>query len=124
MQFTVDLSGVSPAVRDRIVKHVQHEDVAAYHLACIEQAKAKQLLDQSYAGSGRIIGVKEGIGPMTGIMHVGIRNWLAAKYGTRTVYSDPDFMPWIRKKDEAFRGLDGRSKIGVGWTPNLERAVS
>ena len=113
MQFTVNLSGVSPAVRDRVVKNIVHEDVAQYHLACIEQAKMQQMLDQAYAGTGRIIETRPGMGPLTGIMHVGIRNWLAAKYGTKTVYSDPDFMPWIQKKEAAFRGRDGKTKIMV-----------
>lgn len=115
MQFTVDLTGLPLDARQRLVKHVVHEDVAQFQLAQIEQAKLKKLYDSIPPLA------RDGVGPLTGICHIGLKNWLAAKYGHRTVYSDPDFMPWLQKKHDEFRGRDVRTKIMTGWDGKLAK---
>ncbi len=110
MQFTVDLTGLPLHMRERVVKHVVHEDVAQFQLALVEQARLKKLYDEAPVLN------RDGIGPLSAICHVGLKNWLAAKFGQRTVYSDPDFMPWLQKKHEEFRGKDVRTKIQIGYT--------
>lgn len=120
MQLTCDLSGLPPAVREKVIRNVQHEDAAQFALAQVEQARMAKFVRES-AVTGAL---KEGCGPMTGIIHQGIKNYLAALHGHKTVYQDPDFMKWLQRNHEEFRGMDVRQKIGVGWTPNLKKAAS
>ena len=116
MQLTVDLSKVHPEVRQRIIQNCEREDLAQQAVAWAEQARMAQFYrDAMIPGA-----VKPGVGPLQSIMHVALKNLLAAHYGHETVWQDPDFMKFILKKHEEFRVPEVRTKISAGWTPGME----
>lgn len=112
MQLTCDLSGLHPQVRRRIIQTCEREDCAQQAIAWAEQSRlAKFYQDAAVVGT-----TKSGIGPMTGVIHVALKQLLAAHYGHATVYQDPDFMKFILKKHEAFRVPEVGTRIQSGYT--------
>ncbi len=119
MHLTVDLTNFSRQERESLLRHLQHEDHAAFTVAQVNQARAAQTLRNCMVpGSNR-----DGLGQLKSVIDVGMMNRLAALYGHRTVHSDPDFKPWLLKKHDEFRVPDVRTKISVGWTPEKERGM-
>ena len=118
MILTADLSKLSPAMREAIVKNLQHEDAAQLAIERTEQAKlAKFYRDHIQPGVFR-----EGMGPMHSVVHVGLQQRLAAQYGHEVAWQDPEFRDWLLKHEEAFRVPIVRSKISSGWTPEAGHA--
>lgn len=116
MHITADLSGLPLAVRERVVKSVRHEDAAQYALAQLEQARAAAF----YRGCTSA-GAHGGVGRLTSAVHVGIKHFLAKLHGHAIVHEDPEYLPWLLKHHEEFRVPDGRQRVGIGFTPNLNR---
>ena len=111
MYLTQDLSRLDPALRESMLKQLAHEDRAQFVLAQIEQAKmAKFCRDHVAPGT-----TKDGVGPLRSIIHPGLKNYLAAKYGHATAWRDPDFMKWLTKRFDEFRVPDAGTKVQAGW---------
>jgi hypothetical protein len=114
MKLTVDLSGVRMEARQQFLKDMHREDKARYALGLIEQLKLKQRADElakaKYQGEFRAVAV------------LSEDQWKRAmdRYGTMCL-SDPDFMPWLLKREEGqdMRVRDPGSKIQVGWRATL-----
>lgn len=110
MELTFNLQGVPPRVAQRIIQTVRSEDAAAYALGVIEQRRLKQFYDNN-----AVAGMNTDIGKQTMCMSRG--QWLTAlrQYG-QMCFSDPDFAPWLVKKNEDFRVKDVGTKIQSGYT--------
>lgn len=110
MQLTADLSGLNPETRQRVVRHLAHEDKARYDLGVIEQRRMAQMYQNLPVGS-----FKAELGPAQMILSQD--QWMRAmqKYGERC-WQDPDFTPWLLKKNEDMRVRQSATKIQVGWT--------
>jgi hypothetical protein len=113
MQLTVDLSNLDPRTRDRIVKNAVHEDVAQYQLACIEQARAAQYY-RHFAEAGR---TKDYAGPLKSIIHPYFRNMLSATASSEKelIWSDPEFLRWLMKREDCFRVEECATRVQVGY---------
>lgn len=119
MQLTVDLSQLDPRTRERIVRNAKHEDVAQYHLACLEQAKAAQYYRQ-YAAAGV---TKTDFGPVQMAIHPYFRNQLSATASAQKerVWMDPDFGKWLLNRQDEFRVPIKGTRIQSGWTPQSQK---
>ena len=112
MQFTINLSGVHPEVRNQVIRHVQHEDRARHTLGLIEQARLKKLHD-AMAMPGLL---NTEIGRQTMVLSRDQWGRFMQKYGEKC-WADPDFAPWVLKKSEHadLRVKDVGTKIQVGY---------
>lgn len=109
--LTCNLSQLDPAVRERVLKHLQHEDAAAYALARVEQAK----ISKFYQENVRAGTTKNGIGPLNFVIHPYLRNQLSAEYGP-SIWQDVAFVEWLKKHHDCFRVPEVGTKIQVGYT--------
>ena len=112
MHLTADLSGLKPELRQRVVKHMQHEDMAKHAIAEVQQAEAVK----TYRNLARTGTTKDGFGPLNMIVMPYFRNQLSFQHGGAQVWSDPDFREWVRKrhKDETAIPEVG-TRIQSGW---------
>jgi hypothetical protein len=117
--LTFDLSGLTLEARERVIKHLHHEDAAKLALAQVRQAQIAQFV-RDVVRPGMCTGLLGKIGRMTDCIDPGILQQCAAQFGHETAYQDPEFRPWLRKRYEAVAVPDVRTTVGVGWTPELE----
>ena len=110
MQLTTDLSRLGPETRAAIVKRLQREDQARYAIGVIEQARLKQVQDAAGIGS-----YKSEIGPPQMVMSQDQWQRAMQRYG-QYIFMDPDFVPWLLKKNEDMRVKRIGTKVQVGWT--------
>lgn len=110
MDFTLNLSGLPPRVAQRIIKTVQHEDAAAYAVGRAEQLRLKKWYDNAAT-----TGMNTDIGRQTMVMSRG--QWLMAmrRFG-QLCFADPEFAPWLLKKDDVFRVKDVGTRLQSGYT--------
>lgn len=112
MQLTCNLSNLEPALRERIVKNLQHEDNAAQAVAWANQAKITKFYRDNLN-----IGANGEVGPLLFVMDQTLQQLLCAQYGTLTVGSDPDFAKFIdRKHDKMFSLKAVGTRIQSGYT--------
>jgi hypothetical protein len=111
MQLTCDLSGLAPEVRRQIIHNCEREDLAQQAIAWSEQAR----ITKFYQDAAVVGTTKESVGPMTSVMHIALKQLLAAHYGHQTVYQDPDFMKFIMKKHDCFRVREMPTRIQSGY---------
>lgn len=112
MQLTTDLSGLSPAIRQRIIRRCQHEDKASYDLGVLEQKRMAKLMHEIKG-----VGLYKDLGPQVLHLSPDQHQRLMAKYG-QMIFMDPDFVPWLLKKPmgEDMRSPDVRCKISSGYS--------
>jgi len=113
MQFTVDLTGLNPAVAQGIIKGLHHEDRARHALGLVRQRRMAQLLAHNpHAMTGR--------GELRQNMILDETQWQAFMqvYGQKC-WADPDFGKWVLKQDQHadLRVKDTGTRIQSGWTP-------
>ena len=111
MQLTADLTGLTPAVRQQLIKKLAHEDKARHDLGVIEQRRMAQRYQNLPIGS-----FKAELGPAQMILSQDQWQRAMQKYG-ETCWQDPDFTPWLLKRNEDMRVRQTGTKIQVGWTP-------
>lgn len=110
MQLTADLSGLAPAVRNQLIKKLAHEDKARYDLGVIEQQRMAKLMKDAPVGA-----FKQQLGPAQLVMSQDQWQRAMAMYGTNC-FQDPDFVPWLLKKNEDMRVRQSATRIQVGYT--------
>lgn len=110
MQFTVDISRINPAVRHGFVRSLHHEDRARHALGVIEQARLKKLYD-----SAAVAGFNTNLGRAQMILSDDQWKRAMQQYG-QFCFMDPEFTPWLLKKNEDFRVKDVGTRIQSGWT--------
>ena len=113
MQLTADLSQLAPDVRSALVRKLAHEDKARYDLGVIEQRRLAQLYAKLPRGA-----FKDHIGPAQFVAshdqwH---RAMIASDELKERVWQDPDFVPWLLKKNEDMRVRQTGTRIQVGYT--------
>lgn len=115
MQLTCDLSGLARGTREQFLRDVVHEDKARYALGLVQQTKLKKLADAVTAAKFR--------SELRPQMVMSEDQWKRTMndYGQHC-FLDPDFVPWLLKRNEDMRIRDTASKIQVGWTPALKAA--
>jgi hypothetical protein len=109
MQLTADLSQVPPDVRNAVIRKLAHEDKARCDLGVLEQRRMKQMHDRAGIGS-----YKKEIGPAQMILSQDQWQRAMARYGN-LIFMDPEFTPWLLKKNEDMRVRDVGTKIQVGY---------
>lgn len=112
MELSVNLAGLPPHIAQRVIKTVRSEDAAAYLLGVLEQRKLKQFYENN-----AVPGMNTDFGRQTMVMSEGQRLAAYRQYG-QMCFADPDFAPWLLKKNEDFRVKDVGTKIQSGWTAN------
>lgn len=116
MDFTVDLSGMPPAVANQVIRKIRHSDRARFELDLLEQRKLKQLHDEVVAP-----GWNTNIGRQTMCITPG--QWAAFMkvYGQKC-WADPEFAPWVLKQDQHadFRVKDVGTRIQSGYTGRVK----
>lgn len=110
--ITVDLTRFPLAVRQRMRDIMHREDCAKLAIAKAEQAKIIHGVRNS-VGPGT---TKEGIGPLAWAFHPYFVSYFRRLYG-ETIFSDPDFMKYLRKVGEWFHVEHAATKIQSGWRP-------
>ena len=113
MQLTADLSGLDPSTRHALIRKLAHEDKARHDLGVIEQRRMAQMYQNLPIGS-----FKSEIGPAQMILSQDQWHRAMQKYG-ETCWQDPDFTPWLLKRNDDMRVRQRGTKIQVGWTPGL-----
>lgn len=117
MDFTVNLSGLDPAVAQRIIKSVRHADRARHALGLLEQRRLKQFHDQM-----AVPGVlNTGLGRQNMIVSQDQWQRFMQKYG-QLCWADPEFAPWVLKQEQHadLRVKDVPMRVRSGWTPQSE----
>ena len=109
MQLTTDLSQLAPEVRSGIVRRLQYEDLARHALGLAEQARLKRLHDAAGLGS-----YKPELGPAQIILSADQWQRAMQRYGTCCMM-DPDFVPWLLKRNDDMRVKQIGTKAQVGW---------
>lgn len=111
MHLTLDLTRLSPELRQSVVKSIHHEDRARYALGVLDQLRLKRLYDQAAEP-----GWNTDLGRTSMIVSAGQYQEAINQYGEKC-WADPDFAPWLRKRDPVFRVRDVPTKVQSGWTP-------
>lgn len=110
MDLTLDLSGLSPETRLAFQRGLQHEDRARYAVGVTEQLRMKQLADrEARAGSNRELG------PLRMVMSCDQGDRARREFGP-LCFADPEFVPWLLKREEVFRVKETGTRIQSGWT--------
>lgn len=117
MDFTVDLSKLPPAVAQRVIKKIRHEDRARFDLDLLEQRRLKQLHDELAQP-----GWNTNMGRQTMCITPGQWQAFMQVYGQRC-WADPDFAKWVLKQEQHadFRVKDVGTKIQSGYTGKTRR---
>lgn len=115
MDFTVNLNRLEPAVAERVIRSLRHEDAARHALGVLEQRRLKQLHDSlAVAGGLNALG-----GELRQNMVLSRDQWVRFMqvYGQKC-WSDPEFAPWVLKQDQHadLRVKDTATKIQSGYT--------
>lgn len=108
--LTVNLANVRPEVRHAVLRNLKHEDAAAYALGVIDQIRLKKFYDLH-----AVPGMNTDIGRQNMVISHGQRLAAYRKYG-QMCFADPEFAPWLLKKDDIFRVKDVGTKIQSGFT--------
>lgn len=110
MQFTTDLSGLAPEVRQQVIRKLQHSDRARYDVGVANQLRLKKFHDQVVQP-----GAFNEVGPMQ--MVIGSDQYQRAlqTYG-QLCFMDPDFVPFLLRKHEDMRVKSVGTRIQSGWT--------
>jgi hypothetical protein len=113
MDFTTDLSRLEPAVRQRIIKKVRHEDRARHELGLVEQQRLAQL----HQAVGR---VNTEVGRQAMVISPDQYVRFMQVYGP-LCWADPEFGKWVLKQDQHadLKVKDVGTRIQSGWTPRL-----
>jgi hypothetical protein len=109
MQLTADLSQLAPEVRNGIVRRLQHEDLARHALGLADQARMKRLQDTATIGT-----YKGEIGPPQIILSQDQWQRAMQRYG-QLCMMDPDFVPWLLRKNDDMRVKAIGTRAQVGW---------
>ena len=109
MQLTVDLSALSPAARSGIIKGLAHADKARHDLGVLDQVRLKRIYDAAGIGS-----YKAELGPPQMVLSMDQWHRAMQKYG-QLCFMDPDFVPWLLKKNEDMRVKQVGTKVQVGY---------
>lgn len=118
-EFTLDLTGLHPAVAQGVIRGLHFEDRARYAMGLIEQRRLKQLADKMAVAGG----FNNEVGRMSMVTSEDQAFRIRRKYG-QLCFLDPDFGKWLLKKPEGedMKVRDVRTKIQTGWTRELEAA--
>ena len=110
IDFTVNLSALTPELARTVQAGFEHEDVAKYKLGLIEQARLKAMADQlAVPGMNNDLGRHQ--------MVLSRNQWLQClrQYG-QLCFADPNFAPWLLRKNEDFRVKDVGTRVQSGYT--------
>ena len=110
MQLTADLSQLPPEVRNAIIKKLAHEDKARYDLGVIEQRRMAKLMGDAPVGA-----FKADLGPAQFIMSQDQWQRAMQRYGEK-IFLDPDFVPWLQRRNEDMRVKQSATRIQTGYT--------
>lgn len=116
MQLTADLSGLSPTVRDSVIRKLQHEDRARYDIGAADQIRLKRYTEKVVK-----TGAFNEVGPMQFVMSRDQWQRAMHQYG-QMIFMDPDFVPFLLRKNEDMRVKQVGTRIQSGWTPATENA--
>lgn len=110
MKFRVNLEGLPANLREQLVKLWAERDRARWKEAQENQTKIAAIYRECAVPGA----TKDGFGPMT----MARDPYLAArdrfKHGDMC-YSDPEFLPWLKRHDERVHVPEAPTKIQVGW---------
>jgi hypothetical protein len=108
----MDMSGLPPAVRERVIKNLAHEDAAQHALGQIEQVKMKRLMDQIVQP-----GCFNECGRQVFMISPDQHQRLMHKYG-KLCFMDDDFVKWLLKRPvgEDMKVKDVGTRIQSGYT--------
>jgi hypothetical protein len=109
--FTIDLTGLPLATREAIRTQLGNEDAAKMALAATRQAKIAQMYNQA-VGPGT---TKDGFGPLSMAVDPYWKAYFRRKHGDQC-WADPEWVEWIKRKEEAFRVRETGTRIQVGYT--------
>ena len=110
MELSINLSGLHPAVAQKVIKGLHHEDKAQHDLEVLEQVRLKKLMDR-VAGPG----FNTNIGRQTMVMSRGQRLAATRIYG-ELCFADADFSKFLLKHHPEFRVADVGTRIQSGYT--------
>lgn len=109
-ELTLNLQGLPPHIAQRVIHTIKREDAAAYALGVIEQRRLKQFYDQA-----AVPGMNTNLGRQNMVMSQGMRLQAYRQFG-QMCFADPEFAPWLLKRDDVFRVKDVGTKIQSGFT--------
>lgn len=118
-EFTLDLTGLHPAVAQGVIRGMHFEDRARYAMGLIEQRRLKQLADKMATAGG----FNNDVGRMSMVTSEDQAMRIRRKYG-QLCFLDPDFGKWLLTKPEGedMKVKDVGTRIQTGWTRQLEAA--
>lgn len=111
MTLTADLSQLPLSVRQSVVDRLRDENAAQLAMAKVRQAKAAQLYRDA-VGPGT---TKNGIGPVSMIVDPYFVSLFRRQYGEQ-IFSDPDFVEYLKKRGEWFHVPEAGTRIQSGYT--------
>lgn len=111
MQLSINLAKVHPAVRQSIIKGLQHEDRARHALGVVEQLRMKRMMDQVVQP-----GFNTEIGRSSMIISEDQYQRAQSLYG-ELCFADPEFGKWLLKMNPEFCVKDVGTRVQSGWTP-------
>ena len=117
MQLTADLSQLNPEVRKALIRRLQFEDKAQFDLGVVEQRRMAKLYANAPVGT-----FKEQLGPAQFIMSQDQWQRAMQRYGQH-IFLDPEFVPWLQKKNEDMRVPQRGTKIQVGYVGSRKEGV-
>jgi hypothetical protein len=94
MELTANLSGLPPAVAQRVIRTLAHEDAAQFALGRVRQARMKRFYDAVIRP-----GFNTELGPMTANIDENQAIQCRRKYG-QLCFADPEFLPWLLKQPD------------------------
>lgn len=112
MQLTTDLSQLHPEIRHALIRKLRHEDRARYDLGAVEQVKLKRATDAAVK-----TGAFNDVGPMQMVISPDQYQRAMQTFGQHC-FMDPDFVPWLLKRNEDMRVKQVGTRIQSGWTPD------
>lgn len=115
MQLTTDLSGLRPEVRGALIRRLQRDDAARYAVGAADQLRLKNYHDAVVKA-----GAFNELGPVQMVISRDQYVRAMEKYGP-LCFMDPNFVPWLLKRNEDMRVKQAGTRIQSGWTPATGR---
>lgn len=116
MQLTTDLSGLHPETRQQLIKRLAHEDAARYALGAVDQIRLKRYHDAVVK-----TGAFNEMGPVQMVISQDQYTRAMEKYGP-LCFMDPDFVPFLLRKNDDMRVKQAGTRIQSGYTAGMRNA--